>query len=128
MKSIDVHIQKHLNNKHKGFYFWTCKKNFLSLYILTQYLNHHPMENPNNILRSLEYIFDHVLEYIRIHQDSRLKRKILHHWNQYRYTNYDSQIHISINLYNISNLFNLIIYIYILIKINIALKIFLSFF
>lgn len=37
-------INKHLQNRKKGFYFWTCKKNFLSVYILTKHLQIHKDE------------------------------------------------------------------------------------
>jgi hypothetical protein len=73
---MDSEIERHFNNRFKGFYFWTTKKNFLSLYIFSQI---------NQNIDLLE-IFKFVLLKTMITIDTKRRDQCLNDWNNFIYS------------------------------------------
>lgn len=113
MKELDIYIEKHFENRKKGFYFWTCKKNFLSIYILTKYLNNHP-NDIKNIKNKIYYIFETLIQKIQNENDEIRKRILLHKWKNYTFNHYNSDCYIndSIPIFNHIQPYNLYIFLY----------------
>jgi hypothetical protein len=113
MKILDTYIEKHLKNRKNGFYFWICKKNFLSIYIFTKYLNDYP-DDDKNIQNKIEYIFETLIKKIQKENDNVRKKTLLDNWKNYSFYYYKSDCYINKPIYSLNNIqpYNLYLFLY----------------
>jgi len=97
--SLQIVENKHFNNRRRGFYFWTTKKNFLSCYIFSNYLKNNRLIHTNESLYFWFFkIFKNVLYKIKEENNFELKRKFINDWQNYNFKyisfskNYNNEI------------------------------------